>query len=354
MNTTRLVRWSIAGVACLGVGMVLAPSCAVLMPGDSYRGPLPVVTEPQGTLAEMLRRDVTFLAETIGERNLANPPSMQHAANYVAAELSKSGYSVRWQTYTATTPDGQSHEVSNLEATLAGAALATEIVVVGAHYDSVNNFKGIASPGADDNASGTAAVLAIARRLAGSSHDRTVKFVLFANEEPPYFFTDSMGSLVYARECQRRGDAIVGMLSIETIGYYTDEKGAQDYPPLVGLAYPSTGDFIAFVGMTESEALVKRSVGAFRATAAFPCEGTAMPSLVPRIVSSDHWAFWKQGYPSLMVTDTARFRNPNYHKATDLPPTLDYERMARVVEGIEGVVRELATEGAPPGAGGGA
>jgi hypothetical protein len=342
MRSRRLVRWCLGAAACAVVSILLAPSCALIMPGDSYDGPLPVITEPQGRLSEMLREDVVFLAGTIGERNLANPTSLRHAENYIAASLAREGYAVRWQTYRAVTPDGAAHEVSNLEATITGAERPDEIVLVGAHYDSVNNFKGIASPGADDNASGTAGVLALARRMAGTAHPRSVRFVLFANEEPPYFFTDSMGSLVYAREAKRRGDRIVAMLSIESIGYYDGSAGSQDYPPPMSFAYPSTGDFIAFVGMSGSAPLVTRCVALFREGSEFPSEGAALPSLVPRVVASDHWSFWKQGYPALMVTDTARFRNPNYHKATDVPETLDYDRMARVIEGLERVVAGLA------------
>jgi Zn-dependent M28 family amino/carboxypeptidase len=200
------------------------------------------------------------------------------------------------------------------------------------------------SPGANDNASGAAAVLALARRFADRPQARTIRFVLFVNEEPPLFWTDQMGSLVYAREAKQRGDDIVAMLSLETMGCFLDEPGSQRYPPPFGMFYPDEGNFIAFVGMSSSGPLVERAVGAFRGACRFPSEGAALPSLVPRVGSSDHWSFWKQGYPALMVTDTAPYRYRHYHKPTDTPDKLDYERLARVVEGLDAVIRVIASD----------
>jgi Zn-dependent M28 family amino/carboxypeptidase len=292
------------------------------------------------TLAERLRGHVVELAGTIGERNLVYPEQLRRAEHYLAAQLAKAGHVVRWQTYMC-----RGHEVSNLEVEIAGTTNPGEIIVVGAHYDSVNH-RGVASPGANDNASGSAGVVELARLLKDAKPARTIRLVLFVNEEPPYFWTDEMGSLVYARAAKQRGDMIVGMLSIETIGYYRDEKGTQEYPPLVGLAYPSTGNFIALVGpaSTGGSEWVERCTAAFRAASDVPAEGAALPSLVPRVNSSDHWSFWKQGWPALMVTDTAPYRYPYYHKAEDTPEKLDYERMARVVEGVAKMVQAVASE----------
>ncbi len=144
---------------------------------------------------------------------------------------------------------------SNLIAELKSFFSLAEIIVIGGHYDAVANC-----PAANDNASGTAATLALARMFAGHPQDRTIRFVLFVNEEPPYFWTDDMGSLVYARSCKEKGDKIVGMLSLETIGFYSDKPGSQDYPPPLSMAYPSTGNFIGFVGMSESESHLSSSV----------------------------------------------------------------------------------------------
>jgi hypothetical protein len=311
--------------------------CAVLMPGDSFKGPLPVLKAEQSSTADQLRTDVQVLAGRIGERNVAHPDQLAAAEDYLAASLAKAGYQVQWQTF-----DVKGVKCSNLIAELKGTTRPDEIIIIGGHYDAVANC-----PAANDNASGSAATLALARSFAGRPQERTIRFVLFVNEEPPYFWTDDMGSLVYARSCKERGDRIVGMLSLETIGFYSDKPGSQEYPPPMSVAYPSTGNFIGFVGMAESEEFVKRCVAAFRSSVDFPSEGAALTSLVPRVGASDHWSFWKQGYPAVMVTDTAPYRYPHYHKPTDTPEKLDYERMARVVTGLEGVVRTIANEKAP-------
>lgn len=319
------------------VALVAAlPGCSVLMPGDSFRGPLPIVSDVQRSVAEQLRADVETLATRIGERNAKHPAAYAAAEDFLGASLARAGYLPRWQRF-ASEEDGTTSERSNFEVELTGTTRRGEIVLIGAHYDT---YPG--TPGADDNASGCAAVLALAREFAGRPQERTVRFVLFANEEPPHFWTDSMGSLVYARAAKAKGEDIVAMLSLETIGFYSAEAGSQDYPPPVGMFYPPTGDFIAFVGHSSSEALVKECVEIFRGAAQFPCEGAALPTLVPRIGSSDHWSFWKQGWPAVMVTDTAPYRNRNYHKPTDTPEKLDYERAARVVSGLVEVVRGLS------------
>lgn len=348
----RARRWG-AAAGVLGIGAGVMSTCAVKMPGVSFEGPLPEITAPQRTLAEELRADVEMLAGTIGERNVFNPEKLKAAEMYLTRELEAAGYEVRKQVYTV-----GGVECANIEVEVGHG---DEIVIIGAHYDAVRGC-----PAANDNGSGTAATLALARRFGPGRESRgstrmgvdrkkstdlledsqvggtTLRFVLFANEEPPFFWTEDMGSLVYAKRCKERGENIIAMLSLETLGYYSDEKGSQDYPPVVGSFYPSRGDFIAFVGLYESRELVEGCVEAFRGCAPFPSQGAALTALVPRVASSDHWSFWKMDYPALMVTDTAPYRYPHYHKATDTPDKLDYERMARVVTGLEGVVEELA------------
>jgi Zn-dependent M28 family amino/carboxypeptidase len=225
----------------------------------------------------------------------------------------------------------------NLEVEIPGGARRDEIIVVGAHYDSV-----LGSPGANDNGSGVAAVLELARRWAGRERARTVRYVTFVNEEPPYFRTDRMGSLVYARRCRERGDRVVAMITLETMGCYRSDTGSQQYPFPVGLFYPSRGDFIAFVGNTANARLVRQCIRTFRERASFPSEGGALPGWLPGIGWSDHWAFWQAGFPGIMVTDTAPFRYAHYHSAADTPDKLDYDRLARVVDGMDKVLEELA------------
>lgn len=328
----RRVRLVVALAICTGAVLFAFSRCSVMMPGDSFKGPLPTITPAQLSLSEELRQDVQVLAGRIGERNVFKPHQLAAAEDYLAAQLARAGYKVEWQTFPV-----NGVKCSNLIAELRGTSLPEEIVVVGAHYDAVSGC-----PAANDNGSGTAATLALARHFAGKPMARTVRFVLFVNEEPPFFWTDEMGSLVYARACKQKNENIVGMLSLETMGFYSDAEGSQKYPPPVGAVYPKKGNFIGFVGMGEAEEFVRRCVGTFRKTVDFPSEGAALSSFVPMVAASDHWSFWKQGYPAVMVTDTAPYRYPHYHKATDTPEKLDYERMARVVTGLKGVVEDLA------------
>ncbi|HWI40022.1 MAG TPA: M20/M25/M40 family metallo-hydrolase, partial [Verrucomicrobiae bacterium] len=210
-------------------------------------------------------------------------------------------------------------------------------VVVGAHYDTVPG-----SPGADDNASGVATVLELARRFRGRGGEHTIRFVFFVNEEPPFFKGELMGSRVYARWLRSRGEKVVGMLSVESVGYFSDARGSQSYPfPNPGL-YPGTGNFIGFVSNLGSQPLLMRALRSFRGRGSIPSEGLAAPGLVAGTDWSDHASFWEQGFPALMVTDTAPFRNPHYHTAGDLPERLDFRRMAEVAEGLAAVVEDLA------------
>ena len=158
--------------------------------------------------------------------------------------------------------------------------------------------------------------------------------------------TDQMGSNRYARACRKRGDDIVAMLSIETIGWYDDTPGSQKYPDGLGAVFPDRGNFIGFVSNVRSRRLLREVIGHFREHTSFTSEGGSLPGVVPGISWSDQWSFWQHDYPGLMVTDTAPFRYPHYHEPTDTPDKLDYERMARVVEGLQRVVRHLAEGGA--------
>lgn len=309
----------------------------VRMPGRSHAGPLPPLTAPEQASRARLQEHVVTLAGRIGERNIRRPDALDEAASYVEASLRALGYEVVSQPFQV-----GSQTVRNLEATLPGRARAGEIVVVGGHYDSV-----VGTPGADDNASGTAAVIELARLLRDAPLERTVRFVAFVNEEPPFFLTEQMGSRVYARAAARRGDRIVAMLSLETIGYFTDEPRSQRYPPPLSAAYPDRGNFIGFVGNISSRSLVRRSIAAFRQHARFPSEGVAAPSWVPGVFWSDHDSFWREGYQAIMITDTAPFRNPAYHAPYDTPDRIDHDAMSRVVHGLAAVVRELAGTGAP-------
>jgi hypothetical protein len=314
---------------------VLVAGCwwsMIRMPLKSFRGPLPPLSPQQTALRDELRRHVEKLGGEIGERNVYQPRRLRAAAEYVEDRFTNAGFKVARQGFMAL--DETCH---NLEVELPGRAKRGEIVVIGAHYDSV-----FGSPGANDNGTGVAGVLALARRWAGREPERTMRFVAFVNEEPPFFQTDQMGSLVYARSCRERGDKIVAMLSLETMGCFSAQKGSQKYPFPFGLFYPSRGDFIGFVGNTASAGLVRHCIKVFRQQALFPSEGGALPGVLPSIGWSDHWSFWQAGYPALMVTDTAPFRYVHYHTATDTPDKVDYDRLARVVDGLDKVIVGLA------------
>jgi len=303
----------------------------IKMPGKSYDGPPPPLTEEETALRDTLRKDVETLAAEIGERNVFRYSGLAAAADFIERSFAETGYTVRREGFEAS---GQM--CYNLEATITGVDTPDEIVVVGGHYDSV-----FGCPGANDNATGVAATLALARAFSGEKPSRTLRFVAFVNEEPPFFQTDQMGSMVYAKGCRDRNENIVAMLSLETIGYYRDEVGSQQYPFPMGLFYPKTGNFIAFVGNTASKKLVREVVSSFRRQVKFPSEGGALPNAVPGIGWSDHWCFWQMGYPALMVTDTAPFRYPYYHTPQDTPDKVDYEPFARMTAGLALVVGEL-------------
>ncbi|MEN8108446.1 MAG: M28 family peptidase [Pseudomonadota bacterium] len=305
------------------------------MPGKSSSGVLPPLTTKQARLADRLRKHIAVLSEEIGERNLWRDGTLEATADYIEETLQAMDYAVSSQTYTV-----QGTRVRNLEAVLGGTSLAEEIVLIGAHYDTVSG-----SPGANDNASGVAALLEIARLLASKPLARSVRFVAFVNEEAPFFYTWDMGSHRYARRAHERGDNITAMLSLETIGYYSSAEGSQQYPnPLYARLYPDTGNFIAFVGNLASRKLVRQCLGAFRRHSAFPSEGVAAPGRMLGIHWSDHWSFWQEGYRAVMVTDTALFRYPHYHASTDMPDRIDYERLARVVAGLAKVTVDLAQQ----------
>jgi hypothetical protein len=292
-----------AGVLVL---LAVAAGCVlfmVAMPGRSYSGPLPSLAPGDRQLATALEGHVGQLAGRIGGRSVVAERGLAQAATYVAAQFAAAGFVCRTQTFAVS-----GVPCHNLEVDIPGGARRDEIVVIGAHYDSV-----LAEPAANDNASGVAALLELARAFAGAKPDRTLRFVAFVNEEPPYFQTEQMGSLVYARACQARGDKITAMLSLETLGCYSDAAGSQSYPRPFNLLYPSRGNFIGFIGNLGSRALVRQCIGSFRAHAQFPSEGGALPGCVPGVCWSDHWAFWQAGYPALMVTDTAPYRDVHYH-----------------------------------------
>jgi Zn-dependent M28 family amino/carboxypeptidase len=320
------VRVAIAVVAIL----VLLWWFGMRMPGKnvSKAGPL---SSDEIALREELRANVQKLAGEIGERNMWHYAQLNAAADFIEDSFSRVGLHTRRDSYQT---GGQ--PCHNIEAEITGNR--PEIIVIGAHYDSV-----FGSPGANDNGTGVAATLALARRFASAKPKQTLRFVAFVNEEPPYFLSGEMGSQVYARRCKERGDNISGMISLETIGYFSDAPNSQTYPsPGLGLFYPKVGNFIGFVSNVTSRALLRRVIAVFRKQAKIPSEAASLPAFIPGVSWSDQWSFWQQSYPAIMVTDTAPFRYPYYHSSNDTPDKLDYDRFTLVVSGMEKVIQELA------------
>ncbi len=309
------------------------------IPGKTYHGPLPPLIDEQKLLRNQLLKDVTKLAGEIGDRNVsAEYGNLCKAADFIEISLVEAGYKVFRQGYETSLYRLKGRKCYNLEVEIAGSEKSDEIVVIGAHYDSLEG-----TPGANDNASGVAVLLSLARAFADKKTVRTLRFVAFVNEEPPYFLSDDMGSFIYAKRCRERNEDIVAMLSLETIGYYTDDKRSQSYPlGLMDFIYPTTGNFISFVGNINSRKLVRDVVGLFRQYAKFPSEAAFLPEHIAGVAWSDQWSFWRNGYPGVMVTDTAPFRYPYYHTHEDTPEKIDYNRIAYLVSILEKVVARLA------------
>lgn len=316
-------------IALLPISCSQASLAAQQPPQDSAAKANP---DNQST-SSRLKETIAHLSQTIGERNLHQYAKLTEAASYVTERFEKSGYRVERQTF-------QVHELDchNLIVELTGKRTPKEIVLVGAHYDSARG-----TPGANDNGSGTAALLELAHRLHGKSFAKTIRFVAFTNEEPPYFQqAESMGSWIYAKSCRARSDELVCVMSLETMGYFSDEANSQKYPPLLASLYPSTGNFIGFVSNLESRKLLTDVVSIFRKHCAVDAQLGALPGSLQGVGWSDHWSFWQEGYAGIMVTDTAPFRYPHYHESTDTIDKLDFERFGKVVDGLVETVADIA------------
>jgi Zn-dependent M28 family amino/carboxypeptidase len=321
-------------VAVLLLAVVFTIWFVTATPGAHHRGPLAPLDPDGRRLAANLRTHVASIASE--EHNVAHPEALERSARYIEATLAGLGYAVSRQEFQT-----EGVKVRNLEVSRGSGR---RLVVVGAHYDSARG-----AVGADDNGSGAAALLELARfmKTLQPGGGMEVRLVFYVNEELPWFSTDAMGSYVHSKGLASEGREVAAMLSLETMGWYSEETGSQRYPFPFSLFYPSTGNFIAFVANLRSRSLMHRVIGTFRRSVAFPSEGAAAPESIPGISWSDQWAYWKFGWPAVMVTDTAPFRYPHYHTLRDTPDKVDYERLARVVQGLEGVLRDLVS--GPPG-----
>lgn len=339
MNLRRKVGFGLAAVglaALAGAAFCVSLIYFTTVPGKPHEGPLPPLTAEERSLADILRKHVETIAAR--EHNLDHPEELEKVARYIERVLEGYGYAINRQIY-----EVNKKPARNIDAIIepAGGTTDPAVLVVGAHYDSARG-----TPGANDNATGSAAVLELARLLADLKRKtpKRIRLVLFVNEEPPYFYTATMGSWQYAKLLSERKERVTAMFSLETIGFYSDAPGSQKYPPPLGLIYSQPGNFVSFVGLLNSRSLVQDSIESFRGHTKFPTIGGVAPSAVPGISWSDHWSFSKHGFQALMITDTAVFRYPHYHEPTDTPDKVDFEKLARVIKGIERVVRDAAAK----------
>jgi hypothetical protein len=299
-----------------------------------------VVPRPESAASgdtRQLYAHVEHLSVRIGSRSVYEYSRLEEAKHYIVSCLERFGYTPEFQKYSH---DGQIF--SNVIVSIAGKSRPDEIVIVGAHYDTV-----FGTPGADDNASAVAVLLEMSRILKDFSPERTVRLVFFVLEEPPSFMTEHMGSYVYAKEAKAKNENVKVMVCLEMVGYYSDRKGGQTFPlPLMEIMFSTTPDFIAVVGDLNSRSLVNAVRASLKHISGIPVETLTTVSFVPGVDFSDHRSFWKMGYPAVMITDTAFYRNPNYHTERDTIHTLDFGRMAELLKGLVQVACDLS--GRPP------
>jgi Zn-dependent M28 family amino/carboxypeptidase len=285
------------------------------------------------TIAARARRIVETLAGEYPSRHGSNPEVLDRAASFIEQEFTSLGYELQSQWYES---DGR--QVRNIVVEKSGQNPARPSIVIGAHYDTV-----VGTPGADDNGTGIAGLIELSRLLKEYSNRRTIRFVAFPHEEPPYFFTQHMGSRQYARNLKESGERIFAMLTLEMIGY-AGKGFKQLYPvPLMRVfgRYPKDGNFIALVSNLRSTPLLSMVRKAMRQRGSVGVESLSAPGFIPPLFLSDHSSFWKYGFPALMITDTAFLRNPHYHSSTDTADMLNYQFLASVVDAVQAAVIAL-------------
>lgn len=297
--------------------------------------PAPRPGIPHSPTAVTLSKDVSRLA-TNGTRNVAHLRALELSAEYIIEQFKQAGYVPANQDYEVP-GEGGPIRVRNIVATLPGQKPNAPVLIVGAHYDSA-----LLAPGADDNATGVAAMLELARRLRAKSGNVEIRFVAFSTEEPPFFGTAHMGSHEFVRRLRDEHRDVAGMICLEMLGYYNSEKDSQKYPPGLSFFFPHRGDFIGAVSNLGSRPLLKKVISSLHPPKGTPVVSAALPGVFSSIKLSDQLWFWSAGYQAVMISDTAYYRNPNYHQLSDTPEKLDFEKMADVVDGLEGVVAALS------------
>ncbi len=311
-------------------------SCSIFLhhsPGTLYPSSTAPLSPDQVQLRDEMRHDVEALSVGIGPRHGGRSlGKLIEAEKWIIESLKTDGIESRRDVVHL-----GDVEVANVEASFGGTTLPDQIIVLGAHYDTVPR-----SPGANDNASGVALLLATARRLRDAPLDRTVRIVFFVNEENPFSGGIQMGSKVYAERSREKGENIVTMIAVDSIGFFSSEPGSQDQPLLASLftKLPSTANFVLWLSNRDNQQLLDQVVQQFQAHSQFPSFGIATD--MKDAARSDHASFWWQGYPALLLSDTSEGRDPHYHKPTDTLANLNFEEMARFADGFIPLLLSLA------------
>jgi Zn-dependent M28 family amino/carboxypeptidase len=322
----------LSGAACLCVGVVFTAylyiKSPLIMP-IAYKSPAVRASK------DRLYQHVDFLTDIQPARSFDNPQSLDTAANYIAHHLEK----CKKATVTRQYFEVKGKKFQNVIAIFGDSTATTERIVIGSHYDVCGD-----QAGADDNASAVAALLEIATLLEQNAQPLpyTIELVAYSLEEPPNFRTNNMGSYVHAKSLKDKGVDVKLMICLEMLGYFSDAPKSQEYPVgLLKAIYPTVGNFIGVVGNFKDRSLVTQLKKGLLKYSKVPVESINAPASLRGIDFSDHQSYWKVGYPALMITDTAFFRNPNYHQTTDTIDTLDFVRMAEVVTGLYASLWEI-------------
>lgn len=311
--------------------IILCPEHGLIISCFLMNSPVGSILVRMEQIKDNVIETVRFLSGTIGQRSWKDLDKLAASADFIEKRFQENGCATEQQHFPF-----RNNTYANIITEITGTDPACqEILVVGAHYDSCEG-----TPGADDNASGVAGLLELARLTREKPLKRTVRYAAFCLEEPPAYMTKHMGSYVHAESLQKEGAKVFGMISLEMLGYYSDEKGTQYYPSsLFKPFFPGIGNFIAFVGNFSSRNFSNTVKSAFTSVSSFPVQSLNGFSIVPGVDFSDHRNYWKFGYSGFMVTDTAFYRNPNYHACSDLPDTLDYDRIATLTKDLYETLR---------------
>lgn len=286
-----------------------------------------VISYQKESTARAVKEHVHALSEQIGLRSMAQYDNLQRAAAYIADDFEKNGLAVQSQEYEV---DGKM--VRNIIAQKKGEHLAGKVLIIAAHYDSYYN------PGADNNASGIAALLELAHVLSLENTGMTIRYVAFVNKEPPFYGTDKMGSAVFIESLKASGDDVAGVIILDSIGYYSTGLKSQRYPPLLGLVYPPKANFVALVSNSKSMDFARSVESLLRVKMPIPLEFFVGFDFI----DSDHVLFWKNNYPAVLLTDTGSYRNPDYYSLFDTYPSVHYQNIVQMIEGLAQTIQALA------------